>query len=183
MYILYPNLEIKIIIEATHKPLEKLLANELDVAITSDPASDKSIKYVELFKDEVIAIVQKENGLAHKKYLNATDFSDQTLIIHSYPMETITVYQHFLKDQKVHPKNIIAIPLTEVALEMVKSDRGIMTLPGWALRPFVSSPDLQQIKIGQKGLIRIHYAAIRHEDAKKKHILDFIENFKELTNR
>ncbi|MBB6273999.1 LysR family transcriptional regulator for metE and metH [Pedobacter cryoconitis] len=184
MNILYPDLEVKIIIEATHKPLEKLLSNELDVAITSDPATDKSIRYIELFKDEVIAIVQKDNILARKKYLNAPDFSDQTLIIHSYPMETVTVYQHFLKGHQTQPKQVIAIPLTEVALEMVKTGMGIMTLPLWSLKPFVNSHELLQIKIGQKGLIRTHYAAIRQEDSSKKYILDFIENLKEeLCNR
>src|SRR5260221_1238098 len=31
MKLLYPKLEVKIIMEATHKPLQKLLSNELDV--------------------------------------------------------------------------------------------------------------------------------------------------------
>ena len=183
MNILYPKLEVKIVIEATHKPLEKLLQNELDIGITSDPGSDKSIKYIKLFKDEVIAIVHKKSPLAHKKYLIPTDFASQTLIIHSYPLETVTVYQHFLKEQKIQPKQIIAIPLTEVALEMVKSGMGIMTLPTWALKPFISSPDLQLVKIGSKGLMRTHFAAIRHEDASKKYITDFVDNLhEELTN-
>ncbi|MFI5137009.1 MAG: LysR family transcriptional regulator [Sphingobacteriales bacterium] len=183
MKMLYPKLEVKIVIEATHKPLEKLLLNELDVGITSDPGEDKSIKYVELFKDEVMAIVHKDSHLANKKFLRASDFADQNLIIHSYPLETVTVYQHFLKEQKVQPRQITAIPLTEVALEMVKSGMGIMTLPGWALKPFVSSPELRLVKIGPKGLIRKHYAAIRHEDAGKKYIIDFINNLhEELTN-
>lgn len=183
MNFLYPKLEVKIVIEATHKPLEKLLQNELDIGITSDPGSDKSIKYIELFKDEVIAIVHKESQLAQKKFLTAADFATQTLIIHSYPLETVTVYQHFLKEQRIQPQQIIAIPLTEVALEMVKSGMGIMTLPAWALKPFISSPDLQLVKIGAKGLMRTHFAAIRHEDAAKKYITDFVDNLhEELTN-
>ncbi|WP_158798779.1 LysR family transcriptional regulator [Pedobacter sp. L105] len=179
MKVLYPKLEVKIVIEATHKPLEKLLQNELDVGITSDPGGDKSIKYIELFKDEVMAIVHKESPLAHKKYLTPADFATQTLIIHSYPLETVTVYQHFLKEEKIKPEQIIAIPLTEVALEMVKSGMGIMTLPAWALKPFISSPDLQLVKIGPKGLIRTHFAAIRHEDAGKKYLIEFVNNLHE----
>jgi LysR family transcriptional regulator for metE and metH len=179
MNVLYPKLDVKIVIEATHKPLEKLLQNELDIGITSDPGSDKSIKYIELFKDEVIAIVHKESPLSHKKYLTPEDFASQTLIIHSYPLDTVTVYQHFLKEQKIQPKQIIAIPLTEVALEMVKSGMGIMTLPAWALKPFISSPELRLVKIGSKGLSRTHFAAIRHEDARKKYITDFVDNLHE----
>ena len=179
MHVLYPKLDVQIKIEATHKPLEKLIANELDIGITSDPGDDKSIKYIELFKDEVMAVVQTGHELSLRKFLTSGDFSDHPLIIYSYPLETVTVYEHFLKKDKIQPRQIIAMPLTEVALEMVKAGMGIMTMPRWAMKPFVSSPELTLVKIGAKGLIRTHYAAIRHEDAKKKYITDFIENLKE----
>lgn len=179
MKILYPKIEVKIIIEATHKPLPRLLSNELDLGITSDPLDNKSIRYLELFKDEVMAVLPAEHPLAAKKYLTADDFAGQVLIIHSYPLETVTVYQHFLKDAKVQPKEIIAIPLTEVALEMVKAGMGIMTMPQWALKPFAASSLIKLVPIGPKGLTRKHFAAIRHEDSAKKHLRDFIENLKE----
>jgi LysR family transcriptional regulator for metE and metH len=179
MRMLYPKLEVKIVIEATHKPLQKLLSNELDLGITSDPLSDKSIRYIELFKDEVMAVMPAEHPLASRKHLAAEDFAEHELIIHSYPLETVTVYQHFLKEKKVQPKQILAIPLTEVALEMVKAGMGIMTMPQWALKPFAASSSVKLVPIGPKGLVRTHYAAIRHEDAGKKHLKDFIENLRE----
>ncbi|MES2111042.1 MAG: LysR family transcriptional regulator [Bacteroidota bacterium] len=179
MKVLYPKIEVKIVMEATHKPLQKLLDSELDIGITSDPLDDKSIKYIELFKDEVMAVVLSEHPLAKKKYLSPEDFANHPLIIHSYPLETVTVYQHFLKESKTQPQEIIAIPLTEVALEMVKAGMGIMTMPKWALKPFAASSALTLVPIGPKGLIRTHYVAIRHEDSTKKHLKDFIENLKE----
>ena len=179
MKLLYPKLDVQIVMEATHKPLQKLLDNELDVGITSDPRPDKSIKYIELFKDEVMAVVPAGHALIEKKHLNADDIIKQVLIIHSYPLDTVTVYQHFLKPQQKEPGQIIAVPLTEVALEMVKAGMGIMTMPLWALKPFTATAELNLIRIGPKGLIRTHYAAIRHEDAGKKHIIDFIDNLKE----
>ncbi|MCO5946659.1 LysR family transcriptional regulator [Mucilaginibacter flavidus] len=179
MKVLYPNIEVKIVMEATHKPLQKLLNSELDIGITSDPMADKSIRYIELFKDEVMAVVPTGHPLAGRKYLTAEDFANQPLIIHSYPLETVTVHKHFLKESKIQPQEIIAIPLTEVALEMVKAGMGIMTMPKWALKPFASSSLLKLVPIGPKGLIRTHYVAIRHEDSAKKHLKDFIENLKE----
>jgi len=179
MKLLYPRLDIKIVMEATHKPLQKLLDNELDLGITSDPWPDKSIKYIELFKDEVMAVLPAGHSLANKKYLNADDIAGQTLIIHSYPLDTVTVYQHFLKIHQKEPGNIMAIPLTEVALEMVRAGMGIMAMPKWALKPFTASTELALLPIGQKGLIRTHYAAIRHEDTGKKHIIEFIDNLKD----
>ena len=179
MKVLYPKLDVQIVVEATHRPLQNLLDNALDLGITSDPADDKSLKYIELFKDEVMAVMSVNDEIARKKYLSAEDFKTQTLIIYSYPLESVSVYQHFLKPLKVMPKEIVTIPLTEVALEMVKAGMGIMTMPKWAMKPFVSIPEIQLVKIGQKGLMRTHYAAIRHEDSDKKYIADFIENLKE----
>ena len=179
MKVLYPKLDVQIVVEATHRPLQNLLDNALDLGITSDPADDKSLKYIELFKDEVLAVMSVNDEIARKKYLSAEDFKTQTLIIYSYPLESVSVYQYFLKPLKVMPKEIITIPLTEVALEMVKAGMGIMTMPKWAMKPFVSIPEIQLVKIGQKGLMRTHYAAIRHEDSDKKYIADFIENLKE----
>jgi LysR family transcriptional regulator for metE and metH len=179
MKLLYPKLDIKIVMEGTHKPLQKLLDNELDVGITSDPGPDKSIRYIELFKDEVMAVVPAGHALIKKKHLSADDIVGQVLIIHSYPLDTVTVYQHFLKPAQRQPGQIIAVPLTEVALEMVKAGMGIMTMPLLALKPFNAASELNLLRIGGKGLIRTHYAAIRHEDAGKKHIIDFIDNLKE----
>lgn len=84
---------------------------------------------------------------------------------------------------KVKPQQVTAIPLTEVALEMVKSGMGIITLPKWALKPFIASPELQLVSIGPRGLMRTHYAAIRHKDANKKYITDFIQNLHEELNQ
>ena len=179
MKLLYPRLDVKIVMEATHKPLQKLLDNELDIGITSDPWPDKSIKYIELFKDEVMAVLPAGHPLTAKKQLNADDIIGQVLIIHSYPLDTVTVYQHFLKPEQKEPGQIIAVPLTEVALEMVKAGMGIMTMPLWALKPFTATSELNLVRIGHKGLIRTHYAAIRHEDAGKKYMIDFIDNLKE----
>jgi len=179
MKVLYPKLDVQIVVEATHRPLQNLLDNALDLGITSDPADDKSLKYIELFKDEVMAVMSVNDEIGRKKYLSAEDFKTRTLIIYSYPLETVSVYQHFLRPLKIMPKEIVTIPLTEVALEMVKAGMGIMTMPKWAMKPFVSIPEIQLVKIGQKGLMRTHYAAIRHEDSDKKYIADFIENLKE----
>lgn len=61
-HLLYPNIELKIVVEATHYPLQKLLNNELDIAIVSDPIKNDSIDYVELFQDEMVMIVSESHS-------------------------------------------------------------------------------------------------------------------------
>lgn len=179
MNVLYPKLDIRINMEATHKPLPKLLENELDIAITANPIDDKRLKFLDLFRDEVFAVVSSSHAWAAKKYVEPEDFADEKLLIHSYPLESVSVYEHFLKPANQTPREITAVPLTEATLELVKAQMGVTCMPMWALKPFVASDELKLIKIGKKGLIRTHYAAIRYADKSKKYLLDFIENLKE----
>ncbi|MEQ1763527.1 MAG: LysR substrate-binding domain-containing protein [Pyrinomonadaceae bacterium] len=179
MNVLYPKLEIIINMEATHKPLPKLLDSKLDVALTSDPIDEERLKYFQLFRDEVFAVVSSTHPWARKKYVRAEDFATEKLIIHSYPLESVTVYEHFLKPASQTPQQIVPVPLTEATLELVKAEMGVTCMPMWALKPFVSSDDLRFVRIGKTGLTRTHFAAIRNVDSKKKYLADFIENLRE----
>lgn len=157
--LLYPKVELKIVMEATHNPLQKLLSGELDVAITSDPIKNSNIRYDEIFEDEMLAVVPPHHSWAKKKYLKPEDFVDQNLIIHSLPMETVTIHQFFLAPAKVSPKKVTVLPLTEAAVEMVKADMGIMVMARWALQPYLKSGLLSTVKIGRLGLKRKNYLA------------------------
>lgn len=137
------------------------------------------LSYSPLFEDEIFAVIHKEHGLNQKEFLTAGDFAGEHLIIHSFPLETVSIYEHFLKPQGVTPAKISAIPLTEVSLEMVMANMGIMCLPKWALKSFKISSELVFKRIGPQGLKRTHYLAVREEDKHKKYINDFISNFEE----
>jgi LysR family transcriptional regulator for metE and metH len=158
-HLLYPNIELKIVMEATHYPLQKLQENILDIAIISDPIKDENIKYVELFQDEMMMVVSENHSWANKKYVVAEDFINEHLLIHSLPMETVTVHQFLLAPAKVSPKKITPLPLTEASIEMVKADMGIMAMAKWALHPYLKDNSIKAIKIGKNGLKRKHYIA------------------------
>ena len=173
-HFLYPNVELKIVTEATHIPLQKLLENTIDIAIISDQMNDNNIKYLELFQDEVVMAVSENHAWANKKYVVAEDFVDEHLLIHSLPMETVTIHQFVLAPAKVTPKKITAIPLTEASLEMVKADMGVMSMAKWALQPYLKNNPVKAIKIGKNGLKRKHFIAIRENQQYPDYFQHFI---------
>lgn len=179
MGILYPQIDVDLILEATHQPISKLLSNEIDIAlVTSEPANDQ-LSSITLFEDETFAIMHKEHRYGKAEYLSANDFADIHLIIHSFPLETVSVYGQFLKPNKITPIKISAIPLTEVSLEMVNANMGIICMPKWALKSLRIPKDLIFKRIGKYGVKRTHYLVVRKEDINKKYISDFISNFEE----
>lgn len=171
---LYPNVELKIVTEATHYPLQKLLDNVIDIGIVSDQIKEEKIKYLELFQDEVMMVVSENHPWANKKYVVAEDFTNEHLLIHSLPMETVTIHQLVLAPANVTPKKITPLPLTEASIEMVKADMGIMSMAKWALQPYLKNNAIKAIKIGKNGLKRKHYIAIRADKQNPDYFNQFI---------
>ncbi len=171
---IFPNVELKIVMEATHYPLQKLLDGEIDLAITSDPIANDRIEYTELFEDEMLALIPEGHEWEEKKYVVAEDFATQNLIIHSLPMETVTVHQFFLQPANVSPKKVIVLPLTEAAVEMVKADMGIVVMAKWAMKPYLRD-EMKAIKVGKAGLKRKHYMAVLKTADRPDYFLQFTE--------
>ena len=179
MGMLYPEINVNLILEATFQPIPKILSNEVDIAIVTSKPVDESLTCLEVHEDEIFAILHKEHPLSDLKHLETSHFSDLHLIIHSFPLESVYVYAKFLKPNHINPAKISAIPLTEVALEMVQANMGVMCVPKWAFKSFKLSEDLRFVKIGKHGLKRTQYLVARKADASKKYVNDFLVNFEE----
>ena len=172
--ILYPNVNLKIVTEATHYPLQKLLDNVLDIAIVSDQIKNEKIKYLELFQDEMVMVVSENHSWVNKKFVVAKDFENEHLLIHSLPLETVTIHQLVLEPAKIKPLKITALPLTEASIEMVKADMGIMSMAKWALQPYLKNTKIKSIKIGRNGLKRNHFIAILNNKSYPEYFNKFI---------
>ncbi|MCE7991634.1 MAG: LysR family transcriptional regulator [Roseivirga sp.] len=179
MAILYPNIDVSLVEDATYQPISKLLGGDIDMAIVSSSPATSSLNAVTLFEDEIFAVMHKENALAEKEYLQASDFTDTHLIIHSFPLESVFVYEQFLKPNQVMPVKISALPMTEVALEMVQANMGLMCMPKRYLEAFRGVKNLVLKPIGPHGLKRTQYLVSRSADQSKKYIHDFVAMIQE----
>lgn len=179
MAVLYPEIKIDLNLGATHQTISQILSDEIDIAIvTSKPATD-ILSSIKIFEDEIFVVMHKEHYLNDNEYLDASHFSDVHLIINSFPLENVSVYEHFLRPNKITPIKISAIPFTEVSLQMVNANIGVMCLPMWTLKSFKIFEDLVFKRIGKHGLKRTHYLVVKEENRNKKHINAFISNFEE----
>lgn len=179
MGILYPEIEIDVSLGATHQTISQVLSGDIDIAIvTSEPESDE-LTCIPVFEDEIFAILHQENHLNNLDYLDASHFGDIHLLINSFPLEGVAVYERFLKPNKINPIKISAIPFTEITLSMINANMGIMCAPKWQLTPFKLSKELVFKRIGKNGLKRKHYLVVKKQQTNKKYIHDFISNFEE----
>jgi LysR family transcriptional regulator for metE and metH len=171
----FPNVEIEINFEATHRPLDKLLDGTLDIAITSNPSVTDKIEYIELFTDEMFAVVSPQHHWAEKMYIEAEDFKDVKLIIHSLPMDTVSVFRNLLAPKGISPMKLIILPLTEASIELVKANMGVITMANWALKPY-KDQNIKAIRINQHGFFRQQYLA-RMKDREYPIYFDYFIKF------
>lgn len=154
----FPNVEIEIVFEATHRPIEKLMEGELDLAITSNPEQVDKIEFIQLFSDEMLAVVAKEHPWAARPYVEADDFQDVSLIIHSLPLDTVSIFRMQLTPKGIHPKKLIVLPLTEASIELVKANMGVIVMANWALQPYMQDY-IKTVRINPEGFFRQQYIA------------------------
>src|SRR5690606_22633182 len=154
----FPNVEIEIVFEATHHPVEKLLAGELDLAITSNPEHPEQIEFIQLFSDEMLAVVSDQHPWAKREYIVSEDFQDATLIIHSLPLDTVSIFRTQLTPKGIRPKKLIILPLTEASIELVKANMGVIVLANWAMKPYING-QVKAVRINPEGFFRQQYIA------------------------
>ncbi|MEM7084939.1 MAG: LysR family transcriptional regulator [Bacteroidota bacterium] len=179
MGMLYPEINIEVTLGATHQTIAQVVSNEIDIAIVTAPPVSEELESIKVFEDEIFAVIHEENQLHKFDYLEADHFSNVHLLINSFPLEGVAVFDQFLKPNRIQPKKISAIPFTEITLSMIQANMGIMCAPKWQLNSFKLSKELVFKPIGTNGLKRSHYLVVKKEQRNKKYIQDFISSFKE----
>ncbi len=179
MGILYPEIDTSINIGSRHEIITQINAAEVDIIMsTSKPLSD-DLHSIEIYQDEVFAVVHKEHFFNENDYIAPSNFADAHLIINSFPLEGVAVYEHCLRAINVTPKKISAIPFTELSLAMVAANLGVMCSPKWQLKRFKLQEELRLKRIGPNGVKRTHYMIVKKNALSKKYINNFISTFEE----
>ncbi|MFO7445494.1 MAG: LysR family transcriptional regulator [Ignavibacteriaceae bacterium] len=172
----YPNVEIKIISEATRYPDRHLLSGRLDLAIDSTVKKNTSLKYRRLFDDELVAVMPKDHPLAARKFLVAKDFAAENYITYTDTIEESTVFEKVLIPASIKPLRTTKILITEAIIEMVKAELGITTLARWAAAPYLKSGELVSVPLTGKGLKRTWYAVTIKENNPPSYLNYFIQH-------
>ncbi len=178
----FPDIEVKIVVEATRQPLQALLNGKLDLAIVSEIERDKRLLYKPLFKDEMVVIMSPDHPLAAKPYWRARDFAEQHLFLHVLPKDS-TLFQRFLNPAGVTPARASQVQLTEAIFEMVKAGLGVSAMAQWAVADQVKTGKLVARPLNKNGLQRQWSAALLRSDFIPAYIPEFVALLAESSER
>jgi LysR family transcriptional regulator for metE and metH len=171
----FPRVEVRIVAEATRRPIEALLDGKLDIAITSSAIRNQKLTFKPLFRDEIVAIVSPDHPFASRSYIHARDFASEHLLVYALRNEELTIFQKVLNPAGVAPKHVSRVELTEAIIEMVKAGLGISVMARWAVTPQVATGTLCAVPITARGLQRQWSAALIRNKATPRYLLRFAE--------
>ena len=176
----WPDVELDLSAAFSFAPLPALLRGDLDMAITSDPVEDAAVKFLPLFRYELVLAVSGRSPLAGRKWIEPTDISDQTLITYPVERERLDVFTAFLDPAGAVPAAVRTAELTPMTAQLVAAGRGVAALPNWALTEYTTHDLLKTVRLGESGVWRTLYTAVRIEDAQRPYIQEFQETAREV---
>jgi LysR family transcriptional regulator for metE and metH len=168
-----PNVEVRIDVSATDRPMQALLDGQIDVALVSERPRDRRLTSRPLFRDEYTVVVPPGHRLANRAFIRAEDFVGETLLSYS-PWAESTICQRLLAPAGVAPAQVLQVRLTEAIVEMTKAGLGIGALSKWAVSPHVAAGTLVAVPL-RGHFSRSWSAASLKRMARLPFVNDFVE--------
>jgi LysR family transcriptional regulator, regulator for metE and metH len=160
----WPDVDVDIRPGLAFDALPALQREEVDLVISSDPETLDGIEFSPLFDYEPIFVAAANHPLAAKKFIEAADFRNQTLITYPVDKTRLDVFTELLTEAKVEPAAIRQVELTAVIMLLVASNRGVSVLPDWVVRDSKYQHDYITRPLTKSGLTKRLYAATRAEE-------------------
>ena len=134
----FPSVELEIVSEAAVRPRNALSRGEVDIALVSSPTRKIQVdgsrfQSRHLIRDEFVALLPADHALAHKPFLVADDFINETYITNSAVPERNREYELFFQPNAVHPERVVQVGFTGPILELVAAGIGTTIITRWIL--------------------------------------------------
>lgn len=176
----WPDVTLDLSAAFSFAPLPALVRGDLDVVITSDPQPLEAVQYLPLFKYELVLAVASSNPLAQYRFVEPWQLEDQVLITYPVEKQRLDVFTAFLDPAGIEPAGLRTAELTPMIAQLVASQRGVAALPNWALTEYLGQGWLRVCHLGEQGVWRTLYAAVRTEDADTHYLKAFVEKAHEI---
>lgn len=176
----WPEVELDIVSGFHADPVGLLYEDRADLAIVSEPEDNPDIACLPLFRYDMVGLVAKDHPLAAKTFLDAADFTDETLITYPVPDDMLDLLKKVLKPAGVNPQRRTS-ELTVAILQLVASRRGIAALPRCSVQNYLEKGYVVARPITPNGLVAELYAAVPKGRETAAFVADFIETMREVS--
>jgi LysR family transcriptional regulator for metE and metH len=169
-----PHVAVQVRADATLRPADALLADEVDVALVCSPERDRRLAYWPVFVDELVAVVAPDHAWARRAHVGAAALAAEDLIVAPVPNGQSRLAAELFAPRGLTPRSVTRIPHTEAILEMVRARLGVGILPRWSAATYLAAGLVRAVRITRAGLQRDWQAAVRGGPGTPAHVREFV---------
>ena len=169
------DVDIDIVSQFQFRGLEALREHHIDLLITPDPVDSERIHFERLFDYEVVLVMNDSHPLTKEETIQPEMLAGETLLTFPVPAERLDIFNRFLVPAGIAPRERKAIESVDIILQMVVFRRGVCALPEWLAAGYLTTLPLTTARLGQGGLNKSLFAALRTPDRSIRYFQEFIE--------
>jgi len=170
-----PDVEVRIVAEATREPVAALLRGTLELALVSSPVRDRELVSVALFDDEWTVILAPAHPLAARPFVTASELGGETLFAHDAPRGDVNRLRELLAVERAAMPRVVPVPLTDALVELVKAGLGVALVSRWAVAPWQARGEIVARRFTRAGLAETWSAVYRRDAATRLPLARFAE--------
>jgi LysR family transcriptional regulator for metE and metH len=140
----HPGVELDIVLEATRRAMPALIADEVDLAIVTDPPRGDTWQRVELVRSELIAIAAPDHAIvarARRGALRWGALHDCEVLVYDIADHDLERLDEAVRESWRHesgrrlasPIAVRKVPLSEALLALVRNGRGVGIVDRWTV--------------------------------------------------
>ena len=182
----HPRVDLVVVIEATRRAVDALLADEVDVAIVTDPPRDESWAVAEVVASEIVAVASPRHVVAarakkRRGVLKWGDLRGAELLVYDIMENDLARLMSAIREswrnesgeRLAQPAFLRKIPLAEALLELARAGSGVGVVDRWTVEGLLKRSRLVVLPLVPKAP-RTFYAVWRKANPRKLPLHDLL---------
>ena len=174
----YPQIKLDLFNGNSFEMEQKLLNNEIDLALVENDSSQANIRYVDFMPDEIVAVAASNQLVAKRKVLTVADLQEIPMVLREKGSGTLEVIQHALAKQQIDLERLnifIHLGSTEAIKNFLLNFDGLALLSERAIEKELQLKQLVKMKVKDFAIHRQFRLAMRQ--GPEKSIPEMFRNF------
>lgn len=178
----YPKIELHLLNGNSFEMEQKLLDNEIDMALVENESSQTNIKYSDFLDDEIVVVTGSNSVYSKRKLISATEFQELPIVLREKGSGTLQVIHNVLLKNNIALEKlntVIHLGSTEAIKNFLRSFDGIALLSVKAIEKELQLKEIVKINVNNISFHRKFRIALRqgHHSSATELLINFLSHY------
>ena len=174
-----PGIRLELAADVEKAEFDALKGHNVDIVMTPLVDDVPGTARIELFPDELVALVAPTHRLARQRSLRPQDVAPEDYYTYSLAVTPGFEYLEFLLPGHAVPHRYIIVSAAEAAAAAARGGQGLTILSKWAMQSDLDDGRLVGLRLGERGVKIAWGALLRATDGKGSVPFDVAQNLRE----